>query len=403
MLRLNIITACTAAFFSLAYFTGFKVALAVVTLRLTHSPSTVGVVMMASAVLPALLSSWVGRAVDRHGARPVLNGALTLLVCGGLILWWLPHHTATLFVAAALIGLGFNGYAVGTQKIIGALPASAAQADMPAHERRKRNFGTLATGSSLSTFVGPLLAGAGLDHLPAAAVFGWLILLPASAWVLALQWDLTPAPAQQVSVTPSTGARPSRSPLLAPELRPLAVCIAMVTMAADAMNFFSPVIGKLHGLSATQVGSVVSAFAVGSFLVRVASSWFIARLNEWRYLAATLLACAALLLLFSQAGSALSMMALGFLLGAWLGLAQPMTQSLMHQSVPDHRVGEALGARLALVGATQIICPLVFGLGAQYLGITPTLALASLVLLACGVYTFRSVRRSSADAPPAAL
>jgi MFS family permease len=403
MLRLNLYTACTAAFCALAYFTGFKVALAVVTLRLTNSPSTVGVVMMASAVLPALLSSWVGRAVDRHGVRPVLNGALTLLVCGGLILWWLPHYTATLFVAAALIGLGFNGYAVGTQKIIGALPASAAQADMPANERRKRNFGTLATGSSLSTFVGPLLAGAGLDHLPASAVFGWLILMPLAAWFLALHWDLTPAPAQLVPVSPPAEARPSRSPLLAPELRPLAVCIAMVTLAADAMNFFSPVIGKLQGLTATQVGSVVSAFAVGSFLVRVASGWFIARLNEWRYLAATLVACAALLLLFSQAGSALSMMALGFLLGAWLGLAQPMTQSLMHQSVPEHRVGEALGARLALVGATQIICPLVFGLGAQYLGITPTLALASLVLLACGVYTFRSVRRSGADTPPAAL
>jgi MFS-type transporter involved in bile tolerance (Atg22 family) len=193
--------------------------------------------------------------------------------------------------------------------------------------------------------------------------------------------------------------------LLAPELRPLAVCIAMVTLAADAMNFFSPVIGKLQGLTATQVGSVVSAFAVGSFHgaggERPGSSRGCQRVALPGSL--TLVACAALLLLFSQAGSALSMMALGFLLGAWLGLAQPMTQSLMHQSVPEHRVGEALGARLALVGATQIICPLVFGLGAQYLGITPTLALASLVLLACGVYTFRSVRRSGADTPPAAL
>lgn len=392
MLSLNIITACTAAFFSLAYFTGFKIALAVVTLRLTNSPSTVGVVMMGCAILPALLSSWVGRAVDRHGVRPVLNGALTLLVCGGLILWWLPHHTATLFVAAALIGLGFNAYAVGTQKMIGALPASAAQADMPAIERRKRNFGTLATGSSLSTFVGPLLAGVGLDHLPAAAVFGWLILLPMAAWFLTLHWNLPPPTPPSVQATQPAAGLPHRSLVLAPELRPLMVCIAMVTMAADAMNFFSPVIGKLHGLSATQVGSVVSAFAVGSFLVRVASGWFIARLNEWRYLAATLLACAALLLLFSQAGSALSMMALGFLLGAWLGLAQPMTQSLMHQSVPEHRVGEALGARLALVGATQITSPLVFGLGAQHLGNTPTLVLACLVLLACGAYTLRASR-----------
>ena len=137
---------------------------------------------------------------------------------------------------------------------------------------------------------------------------------------------------------------------------------------------------------------------------RCGSSWRRQRKHQQRTASfSPLFACAALLLLFSQAGSALSMMTLGFLLGAWLGLAQPMTQSLMHQSVPEHRVGEALGARLALVGATQIVCPLVFGLGAQYLGITPTLAVVCVVLVACGTYTFRSTQRSGEHGPPASF
>ena len=40
---------------------------------------------------------------------------------------------------------------------------------------------------------------------------------------------------------------------------------------------------------------------------------------------------------------------LSLVLGACLGLAQPMTLSLLHQSVPEHRVGEALGARVVLL------------------------------------------------------
>ncbi|MBL8324249.1 MAG: hypothetical protein JNJ89_04745 [Rubrivivax sp.] len=92
--------------------------------------------------------------------------------------------------------------------------------------------------------------------------------------------------------------------------------------------------------------------------------------------------------------AAIVLMALSFVLGAWLGLAQPMTQSLLHHSVPEHRVGEALGARLALVGTAQAASPLVFGFGAQMLGTGPTLALAGLVLVASGVYVARAPKAS---------
>ena len=77
-------------------------------------------------------------------------------------------------------------------------------------------------------------------------------------------------------------------------------------------------------------------------------------------------------------------------LGAFLGLAQPMTQSLLHLAVPEARVGEALGARLALVGGAQAAGPLFLGLGAQQLGIGATLALAALVLGVGGLSALRT-------------
>lgn len=230
----------------------------------------------------------------------------------------------------------------------------------------------------------------GLDHLPAEAVFGALALLPALAWVLGLGWPLPPGTAA-AAAGPTPAVRP-RSPLRARELWPLAVAIVMLTVAGDALGFLTPVIGKAQGLSATAVGGIVSAFALGSFMVRLGSGLFIAKLPEWRYIGPTLFACAAILLVYGQVSSVLALTMLSALLGAWLGLAQPMTQSLLHHSVPEQRVGEALGARLALVGGAQAVSPLVFGFAAQSLGTGPTLALASLVLAASGVYAVRAAR-----------
>lgn len=387
---LNLYTACLAAICAHSFYTGVRLALAVLVLKLTDSPATMGVIMMAYALLPALFSPRIGRVADRQGVRSLLHLCLWLLVGAGTALWLLPHHTVLLIFAAALVGLGFNGFAVSIQKLIGGLPPSQKQLDVPAAERRKRNFGTLATASSISSFAGPLLAGWGLDRLPAGYLFGLLAVLPLLAWALSLGWQLplsTMPGGQGALASPATN---QRSLLLTRELWPLAVAILMLTVAGDALGFLTPIIGNQEGFSAITVGGIVSAFAVGSFIIRLTSGLFIAKLPEWKYLSLTLFACATILLLYSQVSSGLLLMLLSLLLGAWLGLAQPMTQSLLHHSMPEDRVGEALGARLALVGSAQAASPLVFGFGAQALGTGWTLALAGLTLAVSGLYVARA-------------
>ena len=388
----NLYAACLAAVCTHSFYTGVRLALAVTALKLTEAPATVGFIMMAYALLPALLSPRIGRAADQYGVRLLLPCCLGLLVATGSALWWLPHHTVALIIAAALVGLGFNGFAVSIQKLIGGLPPSKKLADVSAAESRKRNFGTLATATSISSFAGPLFAGWGLDRLPAGAVFGLLAILPLLAWALSLSWQLPRSAAPAAVTSPTTAASRRRSPLLTPELWPLAVAIVMLTVAGDALGFLTPIIGKDLGFSATTVGGIVSAFALGSFIVRLTSGLFIAKLPEWKYLSATLFACAAIVLLYGQASSPLAFTLLSFALGAWLGLAQPMTQSLLHHSVPESRVGEALGARLALVGTAQAAGPLVFGLGAQSLGAGPTLTLTCFALAAGGFYAARAAK-----------
>ncbi len=387
---LTLYTTCLAAICAHSFYTGVRLALAVLVLRLTHSPAAVGVVMMAYALLPALLSPRIGRVIDRRGVRPVLLVALSVLASCGLALWSLPLHTTILTVGALFVGLGFNAFAVSIQKLIGGLPPSAAHTSLTPAQWRKRCFGTLATASSISSFVGPLLAGWGLDRWPAGSVFGLLSVLPALGCVLVLGWPRPQGAATAAQGAPMAQTAGPRSPWLQRELWPLAVVIVMMTVAGDAAGFITPILGGQMGLSATAVGGVVSAFALGSFVIRLMSAGFIAKLPEWHYMSLALLGCATTLLLFAQATSALGLTMLSFTLGLWLGLAQPMTQTLLHQQVPEHRVGEALGARLALVGSAQTAGPLLMGLGAQAMGAGPTLMVTCLFLVAGGVTAARS-------------
>lgn len=399
----SLLAACAVAVLSHSCFVGAKLALSVRVLALGHAPSSVGLVLMASALLPALLSAALGRAADRYGVRPLLLAGLGLQTAAALSLALWPHGLGLLVLAAALLGGGFNAFVVALQKLIGALPPTADLAALSVAEQRKRRFGTLATAASLSSFAGPLLAGGGLDRLSPAALFALLAGLPLCAAGLVLGWRLPEPAAVATPAAPSphpasAGPWRLRRPLmLGPELLPLAGTIVLLTLASDGLVALAPVMGQALGLSATAVGSVVSAYAVGAFAIRLASGLFIARVPEWRYLRLTLAASGLILLACAWASGAAMLVGLAFLLGAWLGLAQPMTQSLLHQAVPEHRVGEALGARLALVGAAQSAGPLLLGLGAQTLGWRGTLALTCALLLAGAVLVAGRTPR----APPA--
>lgn len=394
MNALNIYTACLAAIGAHSFYTAGRLVLVLSGLQLTGAAVSVGVIMMAYALLPAILSPLIGRVADKRGSGLLLRFGLSLLVASGVAVQVLPEGAATLIVLSAVIGLAFNCFAVGIQKTIGDLPATSRQADLQPAERRKQNFGTLATATSISAFAGPLVAGWGLDHFHFRSVLCMLASLPFTALLISWAWALQ-RPAARSSAQ-SQGA--SGIPLMKKQLIPIFVIVAMLTVAGESLAFATPMIGRAHSMSASTIGGILSAFAVGAFAIRLASGAFIARLPDWIYLSATLCAAAAILLLYSWVTTALLLTILSFLLGAWLGLAQPMTQSLLHRSVPEGRVGEVLGVRLAVVGGAQAASPLLLGFAVQVYGTGVALIGTSLALGVAGVFAARTAARSAAPA-----
>ena len=361
-----------------AAFAGTRVAVSLYALHLGASPLTVWVLMALYAVLPMFFAVSMGRFTDRIGARlPMLAGSVTL--AAGTIIPYFWESIAALCAASVLIGSSFMMYHVAYQNIIGYLGKP---------EDRAVNFSLAALGFSISGFTGPMIAGFGIDWFGHAATFAVLAafpLLPAA--VLSLNRLRLPRP-------PAHGAAtdPSRrivDLLRHRELRPIFVASGLLATAWDMFTFAMPIYGSSKSLSASSIGLVLGSFSAATFVIRVLLPAISRRLTAWPLLTVSLATAGSTFLLFPLLERPGLLMALAFALGLGLGMSQPMVMSLLHNTAPQGRVGEAVGVRMTLVNMSQAGMPLLFGALGAVLGIAPVFWATAMLLCAGSMYTHR--------------
>src|SRR5690606_7312011 len=90
---------------------GSKVLLSLFALELHASPAAIGILMAFYGIGPLVLAVHVGKLIDRVGFFwPVLGGSAAFAIA--LLLPGVVPRLATLFVSAALVGVGFVFFAV---------------------------------------------------------------------------------------------------------------------------------------------------------------------------------------------------------------------------------------------------------------------------------------------------
>ena len=267
-----------------------------------------------------------------------------------------------LFASSAIVGTSFMTFQVAAQNATGALGGPSQQA---------RNFSLLALGYSVSGLLGPLTAGYSIDHIGYRATFALLALLPLPGLVaLACGHPRLPAPH---AAAPS-GRSTSVMDLLAHRtLRNVFAVNVLIAMAWDLHTVFVPIYGAKIGLSASQIGVILAAFAAATFIVRLAMPVLALRTTEHQVLTSSLFVAAAVYVAFPLVESAGALMALSFTLGLGVGCGQPMVMSLLHTHAPPGRMGEAAGIRMSLVNAAAVGVPLAFGAFGASIGIAPVL------------------------------
>ena len=281
----------------------------------------------------------------------------------------------------ALLGTGFMYLQLTAQHVVGSQAAP---------DRRPAAFSMLALAFSTSGLIAPVGSGFLIDAIghraTLAAIFGLLVI----GFALLL--------AQRARLPRPHGAAPDNAQTSPFDLfrlrdvRHVLIVSGLVSMAWDLQTFLVPVYGTRIGLSASQIGVIIGAFATATFVVRLAMPALSRRYREWQVLVFTLVTSGVAYGLMPLFASAAPLMAVMFLLGLGLGAAQPNVMSLLHARTPEGRVGEALGLRTIVMNSSHIVLPLVIGAFGTVLGAAPAFWLMASALIGGGWSAHRWTR-----------
>jgi len=354
---------------------GSRVTVTLFAINQSASAFTIGLLMAVYSLLPAILSVAAGRWIDRIGVqRPFLVGSMTVGV-GTFVSFVWPSIYA-LYATSVIVGVGFMLINVAAYHAVG---------EMSTPEERPVNFSYVALGFSTSTFIAPILSGVVIDTLGHRIAFLILTLFTVLP-VIALTMTQLPRHRPHASLETKPVGR-VLDLLRDTELRRLFITMAIITVGWDVYAFAIPLHGTSIGLSASEIGIVLGAFAAATFTVRLAMPFIAQRIRPWTLLKYALLMAGLSFALIPFAHGMALLMLLMFMLGLGLGAPQPMVLTLLHEAAPPGRAGEALGLRTTLINASQTTMPMLFGALGATLGLAPIFWALAVFLLGGGLLT----------------
>jgi predicted MFS family arabinose efflux permease len=354
--RMTIYLALALAFFNMTGVRASRVLAVLYAIQLGAQPFTIGALAATFALFPTLLSWPAGRMVDRYGARtPLMLGALGS-ACGMVLPCFFPTLTAV-FVAAMMSGIASTYYSLALQNMVGELSGA---------DNRARNYSNYAMAISVAASAGPLIAGFSFDSVgPVLAFLYGALCFVAPVIMLAIWGGLLPR-GKPKSTAPAMNVRQT---LTNPGIWPVLVASSLAQSGLDIFQFYIPVYGDAHGLSASAIGVVIAMCAVGGFAARTILPTLIAWLHEEKVLAYALVLGGFSLVTVPFVTTAIALSIIAFAFGFGLNVSQPISLMIMYARSPEGRSGEALGVRFAVDNATKLVGPVIFGAIAAALGV----------------------------------
>lgn len=353
-------------------FAGCRVILALTAIHFQATPFTIGVIMSLLAIVPMVFAVSWGRFIDRVGVRgPMLTGVTAILAA--MVLAWAVPRLETLFVVSTVSGSGFILYHIAVTQAAGAIGTP---------EQRVRNFSLLALAFSISSTLGPMLAGFAVDGIGHHGAF--LVLALGVLVSLVILGRKRFASARHEASPPEAGNRRFADLLRMPGLLPVFIVAGSLSIAWDLFTFVMPIHGTRIGLSASVIGLILGMFGAAVFVVRLILPILAQHVREWSALIAAMFLTGAVLLAFPLFDGVPLLMTLAFLLGLGLGGTQPLVLALLYERAPPGRAAEVVGVRTLLLNFAQASVPLAFGALGTALGMLPVFWAMGAGLLVAG-------------------
>ena len=341
-----------------ACYIGSKVVMSLLALELGASQLLIGVLASLYALLPLLLGVYSGRLADTIGMRvPMLIGSVLTGVA--MLAGFVWQQYAALFAIAILMGAAFVFFNVAVQNLTGACGRP---------EDRARNFSILTIGYSMSSFIGPMIAGFTIDyagHARAFLVLALLTLLPIGMLTFYPKITRVAAPKSEPQ------ERRALDLLRDPPLRSIIIMSGLMVAAYELFGFYMPVFGHSVGLSASTIGVIMGTYATATFLTRFFLPLLLRRTRPQQVLFAFMLLAACGFLLMPFLRNVYLIMLVSFAIGIGMGVGQPISMTMAYNNSPAGRTGEVTGLRLTANNIARIVIPLTAGALGTAFGMVP--------------------------------
>ncbi len=321
------------------------------------SALTIGVLVSVYAFTPMLTALYVGKWLDRFGAKAMMLVGSSLMVFA-VSIPVLYVSIPSLFIAQIVTGFSHIFIVVSIQKTVGNLNGS-----------RDKLIATLTFVGSGGALVGPLLVGFTYEILGVNAAFISMFCVVSVGWLLILLLRKEQFPKLSKSLIEKKES--SWRMLENTNLRNALLIGGMVLYSKELFSAYFPIYASEVGISASMIGIILSILASASMMVRIIQHQLVNKFGRNRILLMTMMLsgiCYALVPFFQEPTT---LIILTICLGIGLGLGQPLSLVFAINYSPVGRQGEVLGLRITINRGAQFIAPLLFGALGSFAGISP--------------------------------
>ena len=359
--------------------TGIKPIVSLYAYSLGITPQEISMIVASSAICPALLALQIGKWVDHIGTRPMVIIGNVLYLISLLISVMFPSFFIFL-IQLALAGIATTCIMLALQKRIGSLGGDI--------NRRVANYSLF---GSVGAMIGPTISSFLYDYYGyhIFIFFNMLIIVIALCSEMGIR-NLDGKNTQITVKNQQANVQGSESIWVLMRNRDIRNAIiigGLIFSYRELFTVYFPLLADNMGISTMITGILLSFSGLAMLVIRFTQTSLVRSFGRMRILTWSLFATGIIYLVTPFSPWIVLLFVLVGILGAGLGLAQPLsTAALLEGTIPEHR-GEVLGVQMMMNRVSQFAIPVIFGGLGGLIGISAIFWGSGFVLTAVGYIT----------------
>jgi MFS family permease len=359
--------------------TGIKPVVSLYTYSLGLSPQEISMIIASSAICPALLALHVGKWIDHIGTRPIVIIGNVMYLISLLVSVLFPSFFIFL-VQLSMVGIASTCLMLALQKRIGNLGGDI--------DRTVANYSLF---GSVGAMIGPIISSFLYEHYGYHICIFFNMLLIAIALFSEMGMRNLYEENRQKTVQNQRAHLQSGESIWTlmrnRELRNAILIGGLIFSYRELFSVYFPLLADNMGISPTMTGILLSFSGLTMLVIRFTQTSLVRSLGRMKILTWSLFVTGFIYLVTPFSPWIAVLFVLVGILGAGLGLAQPLSTAALLEGTLPERHGQVLGVQMLINRVSQFAIPVIFGGLGGLLGVSAIFWGSGLVLTVFGYIT----------------